>query len=198
MFAYCNNDPINYSDPSGEVAIVDDIFIVGVATILAIGTVKVATWAIDGIKKNIDKLPKRSVSSTPNAATSAVAGTVERIIPTTAINSDLRSKIDEAIRAQEKVKEDTIPNYKRTIVFPLNPYYFNPKGLIRKVRAGTDNGKIIQWCDGDITIFEWDEDIKNGAHYHVLNPSWKNKHLDGKHYYPFEPVPEPYASLYFY
>lgn len=33
MFAYCNNNPINYFDPTGEVAVVDDLAIVGIALI---------------------------------------------------------------------------------------------------------------------------------------------------------------------
>ena len=31
MFAYCNNNPVNCSDPSGSIAIVDDIVILGIA-----------------------------------------------------------------------------------------------------------------------------------------------------------------------
>ena len=45
-------------------------------------------------------------------------------------------------------------------------------------------------------IFEWDEDIKYGSHYHVMLPGSKGKH-DGKHYWPGEVVPEPWNSTYF-
>ena len=34
MFAYCNNDPVNYRDPLGNIAIVDDV-ILGIGLLLS-------------------------------------------------------------------------------------------------------------------------------------------------------------------
>lgn len=73
---------------------------------------------------------------------------------------------------------------------------FNPKGLIRVYRQGTKNGKIIQWMQGNTVIFEWDQDLNNGSHYHALLSDWHGQH-DGNHYWPGEPVPEPWNTMYF-
>ena len=61
---------------------------------------------------------------------------------------------------------------------------------------GSKNGKIIKWKQNNITIFEWDEDIKYGSHYHAFKIDWIGKHL-GPHYAPLSPVPEPWNSIYF-
>lgn len=90
---------------------------------------------------------------------------------------------------------------KKRAVFPFNPYAFNPRGLKRKhyvTIGGGKNGGIIKWemPFTRIAVFEWNEDLKNAAHYHVLLPEWHNTH-DGTHFYPGELVPEPWNSLYF-
>ena len=63
---------------------------------------------------------------------------------------------------------------------------------------GTGNGRIIEWKEPvtKIRIFEWDEDLKNGSHYHALYIEWDGKHL-GDHYSSGSPVPEPWNSFYF-
>lgn len=45
-------------------------------------------------------------------------------------------------------------------------------------------------------MFEWNEDLKHGSHYHVFMPNLNGLH-DGTHYYPGQRVPEPWNSLYF-
>lgn len=53
--------------------------------------------------------------------------------------------------------------------FPVDPFTFHPKGLIRYVYAGSYNGRIIKWVEPlSVAIFEWNEDFENGAHYHVM------------------------------
>ena len=52
--------------------------------------------------------------------------------------------------------------------FPDNPEEFNPEGLTQKT-FDTKNGKIMKWFDENgKAIYEWDEDIQNGSHYHVI------------------------------
>ncbi len=105
--------------------------------------------------------------------------------------------IDETITEnQETTKSqtftDTIPDtQKNNAIFPIIPETFAPKGLTMHLYPGTSNGRFIKWFDASgIMIFEWDEDLTNGAHYHIIVH-------DGIHYLPGTPVPEPYASMYF-
>ena len=98
---------------------------------------------------------------------------------------------------KEEVKEKTIStsttdtDNKKVVIFPVIPETFMPRGLIMKEYAGTSNGRFIKWFDSTGTmIFEWDEDLLNGSHYHIIVH-------DGVHYLPGTAVPEPYASLYF-
>ena len=76
-------------------------------------------------------------------------------------------------------------------IFPHSDKSHGIKGLIMKEYAGTSNGRFIKWFDSTGTmIFEWDEDLLNGSHYHIMVH-------DGIHYLPGSVVPKPYASLYF-
>ncbi len=89
-------------------------------------------------------------------------------------------------------------NQKQQAFFPENPYSFSPKELRLEERPGTKNGKILQWVDpvSNYPIFEWDEDLRNGPHYHTMLPGWKGKH-SGLHYKAGEAVPEPWNTIYF-
>ena len=87
---------------------------------------------------------------------------------------------------------------KRVKTFPEDPNDFNPVGLIRVYREGTKNGPIIQWYspwDTKNFVFEWDRDFAKGQHYHI------NGMMEGNgkrmHFWPGEPIPEPYSTIYF-
>ena len=55
------------------------------------------------------------------------------------------------------------------IKFPSNPEKFSPKGLTKIGPFETKNGKIIKWIDENKkAVFEWDEDLKYGSHYHII------------------------------
>ena len=110
---------------------------------------------------------------------------------------------------QEKAKEEAIAititdvaSGKRQEFFPANPLEFNPNGLVMKVYvdfgAGS-NGTVIKWVlpGTKVAFFEWNEDCKNGAHYHVMLPLWNNQHLDPIHYKAGDPVPEPWNTMFF-
>lgn len=76
---------------------------------------------------------------------------------------------------------------------------FNPKGLVRIEHPGTKNGRIIEWRDPVVNakIFEWDEDLMYGPHYHVMMIKWDGKHNEGNHYKAGMPIPEPWNTIYF-
>ena len=90
-------------------------------------------------------------------------------------------------------KDIAIPSLKKKqVIFPKDPYLFNPIGLQMVVRPGTKNGKIISWMgSGKREVFRWDENpnFPNGSHYHIYGQG---------HYIPgIDAVPEPYSTVYF-
>ena len=101
--------------------------------------------------------------------------------------------------SDEKVRDILVPvQVKRQAYFTASPYNFNPMGLIMKEYAGSYNGRIIEWRDPvtQVKVFEWNEDLRHGSHYHAMLVEWDGVH-DGIHYYPGTPVPEPWNSMYF-
>ncbi len=103
---------------------------------------------------------------------------------------------------KEEQKQEQIyaqPPSKNQAIFPKNPHQFRPLGLIKRELKGTYNGQIIMWCNPitNAPIFEWDEDLKNGSHYHIMLPVWEGKHCDGIHYKAGDVVPEPWNTIYF-
>lgn len=102
-------------------------------------------------------------------------------------------------KIQEQEKDITIRSKpKSQAYFTVDPHEFNPRGLVMTEYPGTRNGRIIVWKDpiNNNTIFEWDEDLKYGSHYHTMMVEWDGIH-NGTHYLPGTPVPEPWNSIYF-
>ena len=174
MFAYCNNNPLTYSDPAGTISIVPN-------KRLAIADTGAVSGGGGHLTLDILKLIE---IVTTKAATSTIT-----IVPATVID-DVDVKIDTKTEIKEKEKEQAY--------FPVDPFQFVPRGLVMRVYLGSKNGRIIKWMDPitKIPIFEWNEDFVNGAHYHALLPEWGGKH-DGLHYLPGTPIPEPWNSIYF-
>ena len=85
-------------------------------------------------------------------------------------------------------------NYYINATFPENPDEFNPDGLVKK-EWDTPNGKVVKWLNPDTgkSEYEWNEDLKHGAHYHKT-PDGNNReeHPDtgNAHMYPGDSVPE--------
>ena len=71
-----------------------------------------------------------------------------------------------------------------------------PKGCIPKYYPETKNGATIKWFCGESAIFEWNEDLRNGAHYHIT-PNNSHTGIGAIHYEPLSPIPEPYATIFF-
>ena len=84
---------------------------------------------------------------------------------------------DDADSAEKDIDIPYFPN-KNPVYFPEDPNDFNPIGMVRN-EYNTPNGLVIKWgYTKKSTVFEWNEDLKNGEHYHCLLPEWKNQHSE--------------------
>ena len=174
MFAYCMNNPVNASDSTGQFPL--SLSVTYLAYLLLGGTVSIGSVLF--LAKGLS-----SIAANPPAFPTFAPPKFESKAET----EEKSQTIDIAPALPEKQNDP--------IVFPENPYDFNPIGLVQVPRAGTKNGAIISWMDptANTEIFRWDENINfpNGPHYHVVG-------TPGKHYIPgVDYVPEPYASIYF-
>ena len=84
--------------------------------------------------------------------------------------------------------------YLSSLIFPKNPYDFNPDGLNRGEWTGK-NGKIIKWLNPatNQAEWEWNEDLAKGEHYHKTpDGNSREEHPDtgDDHMYPGDTVPE--------
>ena len=195
MFAYCNNNPVNLVDTSGSMAAVAAASagaLTGIGSLALIGMslgVGIVASAV-----GIGAIVGAHIESSQSLASSP-CGSATTMDPSEACEPLPPLSIP---KAEEKEKEVTASNPKKQAYFPSNPYDFHPKGLIFKDYPGTGNGKVIKWfIPGTKTvIFEWDEDFKNGPHYHAIMVEWGSKHK-GPHYPPGHTVPEPWNTTYF-
>ena len=72
---------------------------------------------------------------------------------------------DDADSAEKDIDISYFPN-KNPVYFPEDPNDFNPIGMVRN-EYNTPNGLVIKWgYTKKSTVFEWNEDLKNGEHYH--------------------------------
>ncbi len=189
MFAYCLNNPLNMADTEGNFAWV--VAGVTMMVLAAMGTNTAAAIAQE-MSKGIGNLFDRALQN--SGGTTVLENQVAiRNTPLLVTDSDLnRSK------AKEKDITSSTKKSKPQAIFTLDPHDFNPKGLVMKEYPGTKNGRIIEWRDpiSQAKIFEWDEDLNKGPHYHTMMIEWDGNHR-GVHYLPGTPVPEPWNSFYF-
>ena len=144
MFAYCNNNPVMYFDPSGH-------FLIGTLSGIAIwelGVLIVSVVAALVVTETlIENPPKFPSFSLPK--------------------KESKPKVEAIPKAEDIVP----PKLKPPVIFPANPAKFNPAGLVMIPRIGTFNGPLISWMDPttNIEIFRWDANINrhNGPHYHI-------------------------------
>ena len=192
MFVYCGNNPINRIDQSGYLWSEVWSVVKSVASEIsrAITTFAPAYTTVGAATVLDGPLPAGDVIALIGATVITVAavgyGTYQAI----------SSSIDQT---KEREKEIAIAEKnRRQAYFNEDPYDFNPAGLVRTEYPGTKNGRIIEWRDpvSKAKIFEWNEDYKNGAHYHAMLIEWDGRH-DGMHYLPGTPVPEPWNTMYF-
>ena len=108
MYAYCNNNPIKYIDPSGQIAIVDDLLILATA-LLCLSLLYLVH----------DATHEQVLGKAFSGAAESVADAFVRA------NDSTDSKAEE----KEGV---VVQSPKNQAYFPENPYDFNPRGLIRE------------------------------------------------------------------
>ena len=183
MFTYCGNNPVNRADAGGEFFFAA----LSLGTMIKIAGALLFTFAATAIL------------TTPAVQQGISDAAVS--IGTSISSAFSKSKSDEKEQSKSVPKDITKSKLNNNqAYFPVNPYEFNPKGLVRTEYAGTKNGKIIEWRDPnlDAKIFEWNENtlFSNGPHYHTMKVEWDGKHF-GTHYYAGQAVPEPWNSIYF-
>ena len=199
LYAYCGNNPIMRLDSSGYFFAEIWEFMKAVAAATENAMIEMAPmYDACGAAVLVDG--PLSIGDTIGAIGAAILSAAALVIGVSAV---LEGAPSIAVpKVEEKEKDITIPDMpKKQAVFPLNPYEFNPKGLKRVEHVGIGKGKngaIFKWYipASGIPVFEWDQDFKNGAHYHILNMGQRESH-DGMHFYPGAIVPEPWNTMYF-
>ena len=189
MYAYCGNNPVMNVDPNGHFwsefweyakIVVSEIG-------RAIGHMSPAYAGCVGVSALDGPLPIADI----------IAFAMASVITAGAIGYGISNAVEKISEVVEDAKKEEIissPQHSQAIFTP-DPYDFNPRGLIRNEYPGSKNGRIIKWHDPatNIPVFEWDEDLTYGAHYHILN----NGDHSGDHIIPGTLVPEPWNSIYF-
>ncbi|MGO5166250.1 RHS repeat domain-containing protein, partial [Candidatus Paralachnospira sp. LCP21S3_H12] len=189
MFTYCLNNPVNKKDAKGTIAGVDD----AIAIIIAV--IGLAATATIGSRTRSSSCRSYYVG-TANRRLNAQKRLVSAVV-SIAISAKMA-------KGKEESKSDTVATTKskKQAFFPESPYDFHPIGLKMKeyVAIGTrKNGGTIKWeiPGTKCAIFEWNEDYREGSHYHVMLIEWDNKHLLNDHWRGGMPVPEPWNTQYF-
>ena len=189
MFAYCGNNPVNRSDPTGQFwnEIWEFIKTVAAETSAAMQTLTPA-FAGCGVAAAAD-------GPLPFGDAVAIIGVT--VLTVCAVGYGVyqaaKSPVVSVPESEASAGSAVIPeDRKRQAYFTIDPDHFNPIGLTKIHRSGTKNGSFVSWMDPNtnIEIFRWDENpnYSNGPHYHIYGMG---------HYYPGEKVPEPFASQYF-
>ena len=187
LFAYCSNNPVNCSDPTGQY-VLEGAVLLGIVAAAFLGTgIAFGTVGAQIASQQLH----RTFNYNPPAARHFP--TYNEIVNNPAIQIAPNSNSE--VRSKEEEKDTAAPtSSKKKIVFPLLPAEFCPRGLTPVPRGKTKNGLIITWMDPvtNIAVFSWHENpnFSNGPHYHISS-------LPEAHFYAGETVPEPWASLYF-
>ena len=190
VFAYCLNNPVNMSDPDGNLsissiwqsvksAVNNAVSAVTEHIVATVVTVTITIAALVGINYIITHPRTASVAS-GGAATVAESQAEKQ--------SDKISKVVNG--AGETISK----------TFPKNPNDFNPSGL-KKLDINTKaNGRIIKWLDDTKkALFEWNEDLQYGEHYHIT-PDGKNRiphpTTGNTHIMPGDSIPDDFIHLF--
>ena len=189
MFAYCGNNPVNRADPTGQFW--SEIWEYLKAALDEIGnameSMSAAYAGCGGIAAVDGPLPFGDLLAAAGAAFITLGAVGYGFYQAAQTPATSISKVEEKVEAIVTPKEPESP-----VLFPSNPYAFNPIGLVKVYRPGTKNGAFISWMDpfSNTEVFRWDENpnYSNGPHYHIYGSG---------HYSPEDAVPEPYATIYF-
>lgn len=144
LYAYCRNNPVYYVDLSGNIC------------------KKRANTLMENVRngKELTRKEKRQLG--------AHLRDKERKVGLSDSEKKILNQVDRKRRKQETGGSES-GSGSNIIEFPSNPEDFNPEGLTKIGPFETKNGKIIKWIDENKkAVFEWDEDLKYGSHYHVI------------------------------
>ena len=225
LYTYCGNNPTNMVDPTGHtpwwsnvlnfaqqafqyagnLAMADGpAYVADIVSLVPIA-VGIVSAAVAGVGYLVDEIS--TAVSKAQSANTVIGGseTMPGNPPVDNSNSNSNAKSEAGSKSQSRTQSSTrveeveiaeVPK-RHQAYFPANPNDFAPRGLVRTDYPGTKNGRIIKWKNpmGSV-IFEWNEDLKYGSHYHAMLPAMNGRH-DGIHYYPYTPVPEPWNTIYF-
>ena len=219
LYTYCANNPIVYIDSSGHngeaikgVAII--VGLVAISTLYVAATTtsnpqaqqsfnSAANAIADGINKLNNIFNRLNITNNSNGGELSDTKAQFTTVYTPTDNPYLEKWSESFEQAKEDVgeKDVAITSSKKNydpVIFPENPDDFNPAGMERYPYP-TPNGMIYKWgyCR-QTAIFEWDEDYKNGSHYHCMLPEWNNKHdeCEEAHFKAGTVMPEPWATWY--
>ena len=183
MFAYCNGSPIQFADYTGYA--------------YCNATSETITCGIGGGIQfpKIGKSIGRVYDQVKRGLTCGLIMGIQLGISALVLCDDTTLATSSSVAEVERNSER-----EQKAIFPADPYAFNPRGLVRIVYPGSYNGAIIKWID-PVTgndVFEWDEDLQHGPHYHTylisLNGGETRQEI---HHQIGEVVPEPWNTVYF-
>ena len=204
MFAYCNNNPVMYFDPSGFMAgyglssKVCQRELLGTGGGAGIGGAVVAVGVVGSfllLEAAVSGLEALGQGVIDFVDTIAVPGVIAIPYEVDAYY-DTHQDVVVAEATEDIAEEEELdPNP----IFPFDPYSFHPSGLILDEYPGSSNGKILKWrgpLSGNV-YFEWNEDFKYGPHYHIVLYVF-GKEVHWGHYKAGDTIPEPWAKIFFY
>ena len=151
----------------------------------------------DPLLELIEKFSSGGYNANSSHGSAAAAGAAIALViaATTSVSHEEEKKETDAV-ALTNTRNSSHQEF-----FPENPLEFVPLGLIPRIYVdiGEKKGGIIKWeiPGTKIAKFEWNQDFKNGSHYHVMQSTWANQHLDPVHYRAGDPVPEPWNTFFF-
>ena len=172
MYIYCLNNPVNNCDPTGEVTIS--------AVVLGFIITAFASQAV----------PEETKHTASQAISDGITTIGEGIAHLGKLIGTAKQSVAPSKSITTATTQRVVP---KTVIFPVNPAEFTPRGCIPTTYPGTSNGRVIDWTSGGTVVFRWDEDLKNGSHYHVM----PIKGGDNFHYWPLMPVPYPFNKIFF-
>ena len=158
MFAYCNNNPVNRENLTGQFWSEAWEFLKTAFTETG-NAIETMTPAYAGCKAAAvadGPLPFGDIAALIGAAALTIGATGYGIYQ--AATSDTKTEARDVAIA--------VPtDQRRRAYFPYNPYAFLPRGLEMIEYSRTKNGRTIEWRDPitKIRVFEWDEDFSNGS-----------------------------------
>ncbi|MBI6871803.1 RHS repeat-associated core domain-containing protein [Clostridium aciditolerans] len=182
MFAYCVNNPVNMQDSNGNWPTLTEMW-------------QSAKSAVTGV---VNTIKQHLVTAAVTAGVALVAAVgINYVIKHPRTASIISGGASVAKNQSDKVSKG-VNGVSKT--FPKNPHDFNPIGL-KKLEFNTKaNGRIIKWLDDTKkALFEWNEDLQYGEHYHIT-PDGENRiphpTTENTHILPGDPIPDDFIHLF--